>query len=314
MEPIVDKVQNPMILPNSLPRYLSAMIKRTRNNIPRLSVYRRPRPRLSFRSPQLTRPMPAAHHSSFPHLSSHDRSQNFEALVVNSSIQLPSTVASRSSRPPVGFTRAVWNPSPSPNGQDRIWELDSPHINAVSAEDRTSRKLLPLGGAFAGRTDRLLWHSVGRVEPSHRDDQADGAVSDDPEPIRPSPDRRVAVRPLLSISAVTPIRETYDQASRFSPRRMNHSLAPSHSPASPRQLDDNVRPGSDGWEETSTENDVPPTSNVDTSAEIHLDGQILGQWVIDYLQWSLTRPQIGINSVNSRANPTWPGQTNFMET
>ncbi len=303
-----------MTLPSLLPRYLSAGRKRTRNNIQRLSVYRPLHPRPQVRSTQSSRSTPAAYHDLFSKRSSHGRTQDFETHIDDSSSQFPSIAISRSSRPPVDLKWAAWNPSPSPSGQDRIRKLDSRHINAGSPAVQTNPKLLLPGRSLVGRTDRLLPHSVGRVQPSRVDNQTDGAISDYSEPTRPSPERRMAVRPLPPISAVTPSRETYGQASRLSPRTINRSMASSYTPTPPRQLGNNVRPESEGWEETSAENDVLPTSNADSSAEIHLDGQILGQWVIDQLQWSLTRPQIGINSVNSRANPIWPGQTNFMDT
>ncbi len=46
--------------------------------------------------------------------------------------------------------------------------------------------------------------------------------------------------------------------------------------------------------------------------EIHLDGQVLGLWITDYLHRALTRPPITTNYVNSEANPTWPGQAIFV--
>ncbi len=62
-----------------------------------------------------------------------------------------------------------------------------------------------------------------------------------------------------------------------------------------------------------------PHSNEDTASsdcsdvtEIHLDGQILGHWVLDHLERALSRPPTTANFVTNHGTPTWPGQTPFV--
>ena len=46
--------------------------------------------------------------------------------------------------------------------------------------------------------------------------------------------------------------------------------------------------------------------------EIHIDGQVLGQWVLSHLEQVLTRPPTTANFVTSHGIPTWPGQSPFV--
>ena len=46
-------------------------------------------------------------------------------------------------------------------------------------------------------------------------------------------------------------------------------------------------------------------------AEIHLDGQVLGQWILNHLEHSLTRPQTTANFITNRGASAWSGQVPF---
>ena len=56
-----------------------------------------------------------------------------------------------------------------------------------------------------------------------------------------------------------------------------------------------------------SEPDTLPSDPIEQT-EIHLDGQVLGQWVVNHLQRALTRPQTSANTVNPRVTPPWLGQ------
>lgn len=62
---------------------------------------------------------------------------------------------------------------------------------------------------------------------------------------------------------------------------------------------------SDGIRHDSSQVDAP-------MSEIHLDGQVLGQWIQSYLGRALTRPQTGANFIDGRGILTWPGQALFI--
>ncbi len=46
--------------------------------------------------------------------------------------------------------------------------------------------------------------------------------------------------------------------------------------------------------------------------EIHIDGQLLGQWVVNHLEQTLTQPSTSANFVTNHGLPTWPGQSPFL--
>lgn len=45
------------------------------------------------------------------------------------------------------------------------------------------------------------------------------------------------------------------------------------------------------------------------ATEIHLDGQVLGQWMLDHVEHVLSRPPTTANFVTSHGMPIWPGQS-----
>jgi hypothetical protein len=55
------------------------------------------------------------------------------------------------------------------------------------------------------------------------------------------------------------------------------------------------------------------SSDSDTldQAEIHLDGQILGHWVLSHLEEVLTQPQTGASFTNRRSATVWSGQPSY---
>jgi|GEM_PF-2717435 len=62
-----------------------------------------------------------------------------------------------------------------------------------------------------------------------------------------------------------------------------------------------------------TASSVPDVAGLDTmdQAEIHLDGQILGQWVLSHIEDALTQPQTGPSFISRRNATAWSGRSIF---
>lgn len=57
------------------------------------------------------------------------------------------------------------------------------------------------------------------------------------------------------------------------------------------------------------ENDAP-SGNSDAT-ELHLDGHVLGQWMLDHLEGALSRPPATPNFITGHGLPGWPGESPF---
>ena len=59
--------------------------------------------------------------------------------------------------------------------------------------------------------------------------------------------------------------------------------------------------------------DTKATSQFEAAhTEIHLDGELLGQWVVNHLEQTLMQPSTSANFVTSHGLPVWPGQSPFI--
>ena len=49
--------------------------------------------------------------------------------------------------------------------------------------------------------------------------------------------------------------------------------------------------------------------NVESPADLYLDGAILGRWIVKYLEQQVVRPNAGVSTVDPRLTPTWTGSS-----